>query len=265
MKLKKVVITGSTRGIGNSLARNFLKKGCNVVISGRKRSALEASLVKIKEEIPNADVHAVPCDVRRFEQVQHLWDESIRILGHIDIWINNAGISNPMGYFWEIDEQKIGEVINTNLIGSIYGTKIAINGFIRQGYGALYNLEGLGSKDNRKVKGLSIYGTTKAALHYFDQAAALEINNPKVIIGALQPGMVLTDMIMGQYKENMEEWEKAKSVLNFLSEDVEKVTKWLVDQILANKKNNARLAYSSSFRLLAKLVTRIFRKKENRI
>ncbi len=153
------------------------------------------------------------------------------------------------------------DVVTTNLIGTMNGCKVAINGFINQGYGALYNLEGLGSKDNRKVKGQSVYGTTKAALYYLDQAIAGELDQPGIIVGALQPGMVLTDLITKRYKDKPEEWKKVEEILSSLSGDVNEVTEVLAEKMLANRKQGARLTYNSTFKTLMKMIKAGFGRK----
>ncbi len=158
------------------------------------------------------------------------------------------------------------DVVSTNLIGSMNGCKVAINGFIGQGYGTLYNLEGLGSKDNRKVKGQSVYGTTKAALYYLDQAIAGELDQPGIFVGALQPGMVLTELITGPCKNNPEEWKKVEGILSSLSGDVNEVTEVLAAKILANRQQGARLTYNSIFKTLVKMIKAgIGKKRDDKI
>jgi NAD(P)-dependent dehydrogenase (short-subunit alcohol dehydrogenase family) len=260
---RKVVITGGTRGIGRALAEAFLTRGCTVTITSRQQAALDSALAEIRERFPQASVFGTICDVRQYTQLEMLWAYAEKQMGGIDIWINNAGISNPMANFWELDADAYADVVTTNLVGAMYGSKVALNGFIRQGHGALYNLEGLGSKDNRKVKGQSIYGTTKAALYYLDQAVAAELESSDVIIGALQPGMVLTDMVMSRYRENPEEWKKVKGILTTLSEDVDKVADNLAEKILQNRKQGARLVYSSPVKLMVKMMRMMLVKKDS--
>jgi NAD(P)-dependent dehydrogenase (short-subunit alcohol dehydrogenase family) len=254
----RVVITGGTRGFGRALAEAFLSRGCAVTITSRKKTALDSALTELQDEYPQGKFYGFVCDVHEYAQVEKLWDQAAKHMGSIDIWINNAGIANPLAKFWELDPQTCADVVTTNLVGAMYGSKVALNGFLQQGQGALYNLEGLGSKNNRKVKGQSIYGTTKAALYYFDQAVAAELEDTRVILGALQPGMMLTDMIMNRYRGNAEEWEKVKGVLTILSEDVDKVADNLVDQILQNRKQGARLVYSSPLKMMVKMLKLMF-------
>ena len=252
--MKTIVITGSTRGIGFALAKAFLRNGCHVVISGRSQKSVNTALEQLAQDFPSNLTAGIPCDVRDYQQVQALWDQTVEKFGSIDIWINNAGISNQQNPPWDVPSDELRNVVETNLLGEIYGTKVAVTGFQKQGHGALYNLEGMGARDGRKVKGLSIYGATKAALGYFNQAAASEIDNPEIIICALQPGMILTDMVMNQYEDKPEEWQKVEGILRVISEDVDKVALWLAQKVLANKRNGVQFKYGSMLRILMRMI-----------
>ena len=74
----RIVITGSTRGLGFQLAREFLRRGCAVVVSGRSREAVDAALANLRAEFANVVVHGIACDVTRPDQVQALWDGQLR-------------------------------------------------------------------------------------------------------------------------------------------------------------------------------------------
>ena len=154
------------------------------------------------------------------------------------------------------DEMKC--VIETNVLGEMYGTKVAMNGFIEQGYGALYNMEGMGAKDGRKVAGLSIYGASKAALGYFNDAIFLENKHPDILVGALQPGMVLTEMVTGQYDDSPQDWEKVKGILTALSGEVDSVAAFLAEKILANTKNGVRIRYGGTLRIMTRMLKQKF-------
>ncbi len=253
--MKTVVITGSTRGIGLALGREFLKRGCQVVISGRKEDAVKASINRLAEEGPSERIAGFPCDVSSYDQVKDLWKQSREKFGLIDIWINNAGISNRQALPWEIPADELRSVVETNMLGELYGTKVAMQGFLAQGYGAVYNVEGLGAngKTNR-VNGLSVYGMTKAGLHYFNKCLAQEINHPKVITGSLQPGMVLTDMVRDQYVDKPAEWEKVKGILGIIASPLDEVAVWLVEKILTNQKNGVYFRYGGTSRILKRMV-----------
>ena len=235
--MKTIVITGSTRGIGYGLAENFLRLGAQVVISGRTRQGVDEAWLRLKADFPADQIQAVPCDMSDYAQVNRLWEKSIDHFGKVDIWINNAGIAQAQTDFWDLDPEQISSLIETNITGVMYGAKVALAGFLSQGFGALYNMEGLGS-DGRRVEGLTLYGTSKYGLHYLTENLAEEVKGTDVIVGALSPGMVLTDLILKQYENREpEEWARAKKIFNILADKVETVTPFLAEQILANDKN----------------------------
>jgi NAD(P)-dependent dehydrogenase (short-subunit alcohol dehydrogenase family) len=260
--MKTIVITGSTRGIGFALASEFLKKGCQVVISGRTDASVERSVEKLAVEYSRNQIAGFPCDVTQYDELISLWNLSKSKYGSIDIWINNAGISNVQASTWEIPVEEIKAVIETNMLGELFGTKVAMQGFLEQGFGALYNVEGLGANGKiNNVEGLSIYGSTKAGLHYFNRCLFKENEHPKIIVGALQPGMVLTDMIMDQYKNQPEEWEKVKGILRVIANPIDDVVVWMTNKILKNTKNGANFRYGGTVRILKRMSLSPFRKK----
>lgn len=258
--MKTIVITGSTKGIGFALAREFLKRDCRVVISGRTRAAVEASLKQLRQDFPAQQVAGFPCDVSIYEQVQALWKFAVSEYQKVDIWINNAGISNRQASVWELEAEEIKAVVETNILGELYGSKVAMQGFLEQGGGALYNVEGLGSGGGKsRVKGLSIYAMSKAGLYHFNRTLAEEVENPAILVGALQPGMVLTDMVKGQYRDKPQEWEKVKGILGVIASPIEEASSWLVEKMLANRKNGMRFAYGGMLRITKRMLMSRFK------
>jgi len=255
-----VTITGSTRGIGYGLADSFLKLGCAVVVSSRTPEAVDKAVAELSERHGAERVLGRVCDVTDFDQVRALWDAATAHYGQVDIWINNAGISNPMMKFWEQPPQRLQAVVETNLIGAMYGCKVAVLGMLEQGFGTIYNLEGFGS-DGRKMEGLTLYGVSKSALRYLDDALAKELEGTPVRIGAFRPGMVITDLVTGQYDEGSEEWEQAKKVFNVIADRVETVSPWLAERALENEKNGARIAWSSSWKIATRFLLAPVRKR----
>jgi NAD(P)-dependent dehydrogenase (short-subunit alcohol dehydrogenase family) len=259
--MKAIVITGSTRGIGHGLAGSFLDLGCAVAVSGRTQGAVDRAIAELsaKHGVDRAFGH--PCDVTDFEQVQALWDAAEARFGQIDIWINNAGISHPQTSFWEHPTERIDAVVSTNLLGTMYGSKVALRGMLDQGFGALYNLEGLGS-GGRKVEGMALYGSTKSALRYLDEALAEEVQGTAVLVGAIRPGMIVTDMLTEQYEDRPEDWEEAKRIFNIIADRVETVTPWLAQRVLDNDKNGACISWTTRWKIMGRFVTAPFRKRD---
>ena len=104
--MKNIVITGSTRGIGLCMAKEFLRAECNVTISGRG-SKLSGEL---KKELSSfgSQILYVSCDVSKVSEVERLWRQSKEKWGSIDIWINNAGQNCPYEYCYETEAEYVG-------------------------------------------------------------------------------------------------------------------------------------------------------------
>jgi NAD(P)-dependent dehydrogenase (short-subunit alcohol dehydrogenase family) len=259
--MKIIVITGSTRGLGYGLADAFLDLGCSVTVSGRTLEPVQQAVSKLSARHAADRVFGHPCDVTEYEQVQALWDAAQAHWGRIDIWINNAGIATPQTTIWEHEAREMAAVVETNVLGTMYGSKVALQGMLQQGFGGLYNMEGLGS-DGRRVEGLTLYGSTKATLSYFDEALARESEGTPVLIGTLNPGMVVTDMLTTQYTDRPQDWEDAKRIFNILADRVEMVTPWLAKQILANTKNGARIRWLGRGKAMGRFLMAPFRRRD---
>ena len=259
--MKTIVITGSTRGIGYGLSDAFLERGCSVTISGRSQETVDRTVAELGARHGAERLFGQPCDVTDFDQVQALWDAAKEHWGRIDIWISNAGIAHAQTPLWKQDHKEAAAVIETNVIGSIYGAQVAMKGMLAQGSGSIYNMEGLGS-DGRRVEGLTAYGTTKAALTYLTDAMVEEAKGTPVLVGAIQPGMVATDMILQQYKDQPEQWEEAKRIFNILADRPETVTPWIAEHVLANTRNGARIRWLSRGKAMGRFLTAPFTKRD---
>ena len=258
---KNIVITGSTRGIGYGLAEAFLRSGCCVVVSGRSDESTTAAADQLVSQYGSGRVFGLACDVTDPQAVESLWEGAVARLGKVDIWVNNAGHAGEMGMLWERPAKEVQSVIDTNVVGVIFGSQVAMRGMKAEGAGAIYNMEGMGS-DGRKHAGLSLYGTTKYALHYFTESLAMEAKATGILVGSLRPGMVATDMIRNRYKDRPEEWQRARRIFNIIAEPVDHVTPWLAQKILANRRNGVTLSYSSAWKLLWKFLKSPFVKND---
>lgn len=258
--MKNIVITGSTRGIGLAMALEFLKAGCNVTLSGRSADLKDSALEKL-EDYKNNYIY-IKCNVQEKLDLVNLWDKSIEKWGSVDIWINNAGQNVPHVFAWETDENYLKNVINTNIIGCIYGSQIATIGMLKQGYGAIYSMEGLGS-NNMIQKKTILYGTTKSALTYFMKGLARELEGTNIIAGRLSPGMMLTDFITktpdGE-KSNVLLDKKFIKIFNILADTPVRVAKFFVPRMLKNKKNNVRISWLTNTKAIIRFMMAPFSK-----
>ena len=261
MTPKSIVITGSTRGIGLGLVTEFLKKGCQVTINGRSQASVDQALDLLKKDFEPVNFTGCPGDVSDLQTHQDLWNTAVEAFGQVDIWINNAGIAHSLMMIWELPVQDVQQVIDINVKGLIFGSQTAVQRMIKQGYGHIYNMEGFGST-GRKQAGLSLYGTSKAAVHYFSNALTAETSDTPVKVSTLSPGMVITDMILERYQDDPQGLENAKKIFNILADKVETVTPWLADQVLSNKKSGANLKWLTTSKLLVRFATARFNQRD---
>ena len=256
-----VVITGSTRGIGYGLSDAFLERGCSVTVSGRTQEAVDGAVESLSAKHGEGRVLGVACDVTDFDQVQALWDAAKAHWGRVDIWLNNAGIAHAQTPLRDQSPEEMAAVVETNVTGAMHGAKVAIAGMLAQGSGSIYNMEGLGS-DGRRIEGLTAYGTSKAALAYLTDAMVEEVKDTPVIAGAIRPGMVATDMLTGQYRNDPERWAEAKRIFEILADRVETVAPWIAHRVLSNKKNGARIQWLSRGKVMVRFLTAPFVKRD---
>lgn len=260
--MKNIVITGSTRGIGFAMAREFLRAGCRVTLSGRGSEPNE--MIRAALSTFQGRYIYVPCDVRDKANLQNLWDASLAAWGSIDIWISNAGQNAPHMFACETGEAYTRNIINTNIFGMIFGAQVAAAGMIRQGHGAIYAMEGLGSNNMIQPKTI-LYGTTKHALTYFMKGLARELAGTGVIAGRLSPGMMLTDFITktpdGDRSDVIRD-ERFRKVFNILADKPETVAKFFIPKMLSNSKNDVRIAWLTAGKAAWRFMTASFRKNK---
>jgi NAD(P)-dependent dehydrogenase (short-subunit alcohol dehydrogenase family) len=258
-----IVITGSTRGIGKGMAAELLKRGHNVVVSGRTPGAVQQAVTELEPLAANsARVLGVPCDVARHDALQRLWDQAITAFGRIDIWINNAGISPSRQRAGEMSGEDIRSVQQINLQGMMQGTQVALAGMQTQGRGTIYNMEGYGS-NGMMNPGMGLYGASKFALTYFNKALLAETRDSPVNICYLSPGIVLTDLLKRDMGSNdARDIARTRRIYNILADRVETVTPWLVENILKPQKSGARIAWLTGAKAGRRFFMSLFRKRQ---
>jgi short-subunit dehydrogenase len=146
----------------------------------------------------------------------------------------------------------------------MYGSKIAVENMLKQGYGQVWNMEGLGSNDMIIEKTI-LYGTSKRALTYFTKGLAKELKNSPVKAGRLSPGMMLTEFITksptGEPSHVIED-NQFKKVFNILADKPETVAKFFIPKILKNTKQNAHIQWLTNAKSAARFMIAPFKKRE---
>ena len=252
--MKHIVITGSTRGIGYGLAREFLQLGCKVTINGRSQESVDRALKNLQENFSD-NVQGFPAAVENRDDLVTLWESAEKGFGKIDIWINNAGIDQVRKYFWEMNVEEYEKVIRANLLGVMNGSHVAFNHMLKQGDGQIFNMEGFGSNGMMRPK-MTLYGTSKSAISYFTRSLAIEAKNTNVKIGTLSPGMVATDFLSNSLNEHN------RKIYNILGDKVEPVTQFLAAKILQNQENDANIQWLTKPKVMWRFASSMFIKRD---
>ncbi len=256
-----VVVTGSTRGIGRGLAESFLARGCRVVVTGRTDAAVEDAAVALSKRFGREVVLGVPCDVRDAEATQRLWDAAVERFGRVDVWIMNAGLGAPRRPLWEVEPDDLRAVVETNVLGTLVGARVAAKGMLAQGGGRIYGMEGFGSNGQAR-DGMVAYGASKKAVAYVRKALRRDLGkDAPVKVGVLSPGIVVTDLLVGDYDGRPDEFAKAKRIFNILGDTVETVTPWLADKVLADDKGS-RIAWLTGPKAAGRFATAGLRRRD---
>lgn len=185
----------AVRGLGYAIAQAYVAAGATVVVAGRSQSTLDKAVGGLLNGGGRASGLAV--DVSSHEQVETLAEHAVRTFGRIDIWVNNAGIGAPFGPVIQVPPDAFVQVVNTNILGTYYGSHAALRRFVAQGFGKLINLVGRGA-DGKPVPFQTAYTTSKVWVRTFTLALAEETKQAGTAgigIYAFNPGMVLTDML----------------------------------------------------------------------
>ena len=264
--MKTVVITGSTRGLGFELAKQFCINGANVVINGINEKRMEDAVAKLREMASGSEVEGYAGNVASTNDIKGLLEYASDRFGSIEIWINNAGVNQPMKAIWELTEEEINSLIDIDPRGTIMGSRIAMIQMEQQTNGGyIYNVEGYGSNDAMML-GLNMYGTSKRAVTHFTRAFAKELDErgSKVKAGRLSPGIMYTDFTVQSLggKGKIDLPEKTKKFYNMMGDYPDVVAEFLVRKILANTKNNAHIEWLTGGKVFRRLLTSPFSKKK---
>ncbi|KAL0559519.1 hypothetical protein IC582_004132 [Cucumis melo] len=260
---RNVVITGSTRGLGKALAREFLLSGDRVVVASRSSESVQETLRELEENLKglmvrsgssnkslaHAKVVGTTCNVCDPEDVHNLANFALNELGSIDIWINNAGTNKGFRPLLQFTDEDITQILSTNLVGSLLCTREAMRVMRNQPKGGhIFNMDGAGSGGSSTPL-TAVYGSTKCGLRQLQSSLLKECRRSNVGVHTASPGMVLTDLLLsGSTVRN-------KQMFNIICELPETVARTLVPRMRVVKGTGKAINYLTPPRILLALVT----------
>jgi len=184
---KTAVVTGSSSGIGRAIAEKLGAAGAHVYLSGRTLEAMEASKGKI--EAAGGKATPVVVNMRDIKQVQDLVKQAEKETGHVDIMVNNAGVSYP-DKIADADPEGWREMLETNVLALLVGSQAAIRSMRKnKTQGHIVNISSVAAQRNDS----GVYGATKHAVNCISGSLRGELENDNIRVVTIMPGAIATN------------------------------------------------------------------------
>ena len=185
------VVTGGSRGIGRAIALALAESGAAVAIAYREREtpalAVQSAIVEI-----GGRAFVGRCDVSDETAVGAFFEQAASALGPVDILVNNAGITRD-GHILFMDAQKWDDVLAVNLNAAYYAVRAVVRGMLLRRWGRIINVSSPSAR--MPLGGQANYAASKAALEGFTRALSRDLAAKGVLVNAVSPGLVETDML----------------------------------------------------------------------
>lgn len=190
---KRVLITGSSEGLGLTIAEACCESGAHVALCARTEKTLKKAFDDIRRRFPSSKVLALTADVGEADDRESLMESVTREFGGLDCLVNNAAISGPKGGLDDIDWSQWVQTLEVNLFGTVDLCRRALPFFRAQGHGKIVNLSGGGATS--PMPRFSAYGVSKAAVVRFTENLAEELKGTNIHVNAVAPGMLATRLL----------------------------------------------------------------------
>lgn len=207
--MKTVLVTGSSRGIGAAICRK-LNKNYKIIINYNKS---EKAALKLLDELrkENPFVIAVKADVSKEDEVERIFEIGESNFGHIDILINNAGISH-FSLIQDTSFEEWRKILATNLDSVFLTSKRAVPKMLENEDGIIINMSSIWGEAGASME--SAYSASKGAINSFTKSLAKELAPMNIRVNAIACGIVDTDMMRNDFKPNELEELKMEVGLN---------------------------------------------------
>jgi acetoacetyl-CoA reductase len=206
MKTRVALVTGGIGGIGTAICQHLCKAGTKIFAGyNAARGHETARAWQQEQKQAGYDIEIVSGNICDFESCKQCVAEVAAAAGPVEILVNNAGITRDCTFRKMTVEQWM-EVINVNLNGLFYMTRLVINGMIEQGQGRIINISSVNAQKGQF--GQTNYSAAKAGMHGFTKALAQEVASKGVTVNTVSPGYVATPMVMAVAESVRKQIEK---------------------------------------------------------
>ena len=213
---KIVLITGASSGIGKSCAKKFAKLKCNLVLVARRKQKLELLAEELKKDY-QVDILTFKVDVRNYEEVESFYNNLPAEWKQIEILINNAGLARGLDKFYEGKVEDWNEMIDTNIKGLIYVSRVIIPQMVERESGHIINIGSTAGHDTYPMG--NVYAATKFAVKALSQSFRIDLLDKGIKVSSVDPGMVETEFSKVRFSGDEERAKKVYQGLTPLSPD----------------------------------------------
>jgi NAD(P)-dependent dehydrogenase (short-subunit alcohol dehydrogenase family) len=205
---KTALVTGSTSGIGNAIARSLASAGAAVVVNGRTQTKVDATVAAMAKALPGAKVRGVAADVSTADGCKTL----LAALPEVDILINNAGIFEPKGFF-EIPDEDWSRFFEVNVMSGVRLSRAYMPGMLKRNWGRIIFISSESALNIPKE--MIHYGTTKTAQLAVSRGLAEMTRGTAVTVNSVLPGPTMSEgveaFVKDLAKQNGQSVEEAAS------------------------------------------------------
>ena len=194
---KVAIVTGSSRGIGRSIAEHCAALGAKVVISSRKADACEAVAAGIRQKGGEATV--IPCNISRRGEVEGLIAGAVQQYGGLDVLVCNAAVNPYFGPLGGISDEAFDKIMASNIKSNLWLCNLAIPHMVARGGGSVIIVSSIGGLRGTEV--LGAYGISKAADFALARNLACEWGPKNVRVNCVAPGLVKTDFARALWED----------------------------------------------------------------
>jgi len=198
-----VIVTGGSRGLGAGLVQAYLDAG--ELVATCSRTPTDQTDAWAKEPATADRFLFVPADLAKSEDAQAFVKAVIAKWGRVDVLVNNAGVARD-GILAMVPDDDVDTVIDLNLKGTIYVTRLVSRRMLARGRGHIVNISSIVGRSG--YRGLAVYSATKAALDGFTRALARELGSRGIIVNGVAPGYLRTEMSHGLDEEQLGQIER---------------------------------------------------------
>ncbi|MEO1289311.1 MAG: glucose 1-dehydrogenase [Chloroflexota bacterium] len=185
---KVAIVTGASRGIGQSIAEWYAEAGAKVVLASRKQESLDEVATKIKDN--GGDALAIAAHTGKKETLKELVDKTVETYGKVDVLVNNAATNPHFGAMLEAEDSMWMKTIEVNLMGNVWLCQNVVPMMRENGGGSIINVASVNGL--RPGTGQGIYSMTKAGVISITQTLAMELGQFGIRVNAIAPGLIKT-------------------------------------------------------------------------